>query len=210
MYRRYTMAFCAICAVGVAVPVISNSTDVVQAQEAATSVELDVPYVPTPQAVVDKMLEMATVKSNDMVIDLGSGDGRIPITAAKQFGARAIGVDLNPTRVEEAQANAKKSGVEDKVQFKEQDLFETDISQATVLTMYLLPKVNLQLRPKIISQLKPGTRVVSHSFNMGNWPAEKTATVDGRTIYFWTVPDCADSAARSPICSDRRQATQLR
>jgi SAM-dependent methyltransferase len=210
MRCTYTMFFCAICAAGVASPITLRGINMVQAQESANPRELDVPYVPTPQTIVDKMLELAAVKADDTVIDLGSGDGRIPITAAKRFGARAIGIDLNPIRVEEAQANAKKSGVENKVQFKEQNLFETDISQATVLTMYLLPKVNLQLRPKIISQLKPGTRVVSHSFDMGDWPAEKTEKVDGRTIYFWTVPDCANGKARSPICNDRRQGTKLR
>lgn len=154
----------------------------------ARSDGLDVPYVPTPQIVVDKMLEMASVSGDDYIIDLGSGDGRIPITAAKRYGAEAMGVDLDPARIKEAKANAKVAGVDDKVEFRQQNLFETDISKATVLTMYLLPKVNLQLRPRILSELKPGTRVVSHAFDMGDWKPERTEKVDGRTIYFWTVP----------------------
>ena len=158
---------------------------------ATKSPKLDVPYVPTPQPVVDKMLEMASVTKNDVVIDLGSGDGRIPVTAAKEYGATAIGVDLNPERVREAKENARRAGVEDKVEFKQQDLFGTDIGEATVLTMYLLSNVNMKLRPRILTELKPGTRVVSHSFDMGDWKPERTETVDGRTIHFWTVPDCS-------------------
>jgi 2-polyprenyl-3-methyl-5-hydroxy-6-metoxy-1,4-benzoquinol methylase len=164
------------------------STVPTASQAWARSEGLDVPYVPTPQTVVDKMLEMANVSGDDYVIDLGSGDGRIPITAAKRYGAEAMGVDLDPARIKEAKANAKGAGVDDKVEFRQQDLFETDISKATVLTMYLLPKVNMQLRPRILSELKPGTRVVSHAFDMGDWKAERTEKVDGRTIYFWTVP----------------------
>lgn len=153
--------------------------------------QLNVPYVPTPQAVVDKMLEIANVTRADYVIDLGSGDGRIPITAAKRFGSKAMGVDIDPIRIQEAKANAVNARVTDKVEFKQQDLFKTDISKATVLTMYLLPRVNMELRPRILSELKPGTRVVSHSFDMGDWKPDKTVKVDGRTIHFWIVPDPA-------------------
>jgi precorrin-6B methylase 2 len=153
--------------------------------------KLDVPFVPTPQETVDRMLAMAKVGPNDYLIDLGSGDGRIPITAAKKFGIRAMGVDLNPVRIAESNDNAKKEGVSDKVEFKQGDLFQQDISKATVLTMYLLPDVNMKLRPKIWSDLKPGTRIVSHAFSMGDWTPDATSTgPDGRnTVYLWIVPD---------------------
>ena len=163
------------------------------AASAQESPRLDVPFVPTPQETVERMLAMAKVGPNDYLIDLGSGDGRIPITAAKKYGIRAMGVDLNPVRIKESIENAKKEGVADKVEFKEQNLFETDISKATVLTMYLLPDVNLQLRPKILSTLKPGTRVVSHAFTMGDWkPDQESTGPDGRNhVYMWIVPDPA-------------------
>lgn len=150
---------------------------------------LDVPYVPTPQSVVDKMLEIAKVTGDDYLIDLGSGDGRIPIAAAKRFGAKGMGVEIDAVRVQEAKTNAVNAGVEDKVEFRKQDLFETDLSNATVLTMYLLPRVNLQLRPRLLTQLKPGTRVVSHNFAMGDWRPDQKIKVDGRTIYLWIVPE---------------------
>ncbi|MCY6494025.1 SAM-dependent methyltransferase [Leptolyngbya sp. GGD] len=150
----------------------------------------DVPYVPTPQAVVDRMLQIANVNSNDVVYDLGSGDGRIPITAVRQFNVkRAIGVDINPQRVQEANQNAQQANVTDRVEFREQDLFETDFREATVVTLYLLPEVNLRLRPKLLSELKPGTRIVSHAFDMGDWKPERVENVDGRVIYYWTVPE---------------------
>lgn len=156
--------------------------------------ELDVPYVPTPQAVVDKMLEMAEVKSGDVLIDLGSGDGRIPITAAQKYGVTALGVDLNPVRVNEAKANAERAGVADKVAFREEDLFKTDLSKATVITMYLLSRVNMELRPALM-KLKPGTRIVSHAFNMGDWQPDKSAKVDGRDVYLWIVREDMQRAA---------------
>lgn len=147
----------------------------------------DVIYVPTPQEVVDAMLALANVTGKDVVYDLGSGDGRIPITAAQKYGARAIGIDINPQRIQEANENLAKAGVGDKVKFLNQDLFETDISEATVVTLYLLPSLNLKLMPTL-KKLKPGTRIVSHSFDMGTeWPPEKTETVDSRTIYLWTI-----------------------
>lgn len=152
----------------------------------AISRELDVPYVPTPQVVVDKMLELAEIKPGDTLLDLGSGDGRIPITAAKKYGIKAEGVDLNPVRVREAKANAEKEGVTDKVEFREEDLFQTDLSKATVITMYLLSEINLKLRPKL-EKLKPGTRIVSHSFDLGDWKPDKTVTVEGRDVHFWVV-----------------------
>jgi SAM-dependent methyltransferase len=166
----------------------------------AEAPKLDVPYVPTPQPVVDKMLELAKVTKDDFVIDLGSGDGRIAITAAERYGANAMGVDISPERIREARENAKKAGVEEKVEFKKQDLFETDISRATVLTMYLLSSVNMKLRPRILSELKPGTRVVSHSFDLGDWEPERTEKVDGRTVHFWVVPDCSKADAPA-VCT---------
>lgn len=149
----------------------------------------DVPYVPTPQSVVEAMLKLANVTKKDTVYDLGCGDGRIVITAAKKYGARGIGIDISPERIAEANENAQKSKVTDKVKFVQGDLFKTDFSDATVVTLYLLNSVNLRLRPKLLSELKPGTRIVSHAFNMGEWKPEKTVTVDGNTIYFWTVPE---------------------
>ena len=147
-----------------------------------------VPYVPTPQEVVDKMLEMAKVGRNDVVYDLGCGDGRIVITAAKRHGARGVGIDLNPERIAEANANLKAAGVGDRVRFIEGDLFKSDFHEATVVTLYLLPTVNVALRPQLWQQLDVGTRVVSHAFDMGpEWPPERTATVDGRNVYFWTI-----------------------
>jgi SAM-dependent methyltransferase len=151
---------------------------------------LDVPYVPTPQPVVEKMLEMAKVGKNDRLYDLGSGDGRIVITAAKDHGARGIGIDLNPERVREAKANAKRAGVEDKVEFRVGDLFEADLSDASVVTLYLLTSVNYKLRPQLWRQLRVGTRVVSHAFDMGDeWPPERKERVGGSVIYYWTITE---------------------
>jgi predicted O-methyltransferase YrrM len=153
----------------------------------------DVVYVPTPQAVVDRMLAIAKVNSKDVLYDLGSGDGRIPITAAQKFGIRATGIDINPQRIKEANANAKSAGVTDRVRFLNQDLFQSKFSDATVVTLYLLPELNVKLRPQLLSQLKPGTRIVSHAFDMGEWKPDRTeqVQVDGQTstIYFWTVPE---------------------
>ena len=153
--------------------------------------EPEVPYVPTHDMIVAEMLKVAKVGKNDVLYDLGSGDGRIPITAAKKFGTRGVGVDIDPARVTEARANAVKAGVADKVTFKQQDLFETDIKEATVVTLYLLPEVNLRLRPKLLADLKPGTRVVSHNYDMGDWKPLQTLTVkvpEEHTIYYWVVP----------------------
>lgn len=150
--------------------------------------DLDVPYVPTKQEVVEEMLKIAGVKAGDVVYDLGCGDGRIIITAAKEFGATGIGVDLNPQRIKEANENAKAAGVTDKVRFVEGNLFDFDFSEASVVTLYLLPSVNLKLRPKLLKELKPGSRIVSHDFDMGDWEAEKVVEVGNDTIYFWTVP----------------------
>ena len=145
--------------------------------------EPDVIYVPTPQEVVDEMLALAKVTKNDVIYDLGSGDGRIPITAAQKFGTRGIGIDINPERIQEANANAQKAGVTDRVKF------QSDISEATVVTLYLLPELNVKLRPELFRQLKPGTRVVSHDFDMGDWkPDQVVKTEEGSTIYYWVIP----------------------
>jgi len=157
------------------------------AQQAGKLRDPDVIYVPTPQEVVEAMLTLAGVTAKDVVYDLGSGDGRIPITAAQKFGATAVGYDINPVRIKEAQENLAKANVGNKVKFVNADLFETDLSPASVITLYLLPSLNLKLMPKL-KQLKPGTRIVSHSFDMGSeWPPEKTQDVNGRMIYMWTI-----------------------
>lgn len=159
-----------------------------RARAQAPSLNLDVPYVPTPQQVVDRMLELAKVSGKDFVMDLGCGDGRMLVTAASKFGARGFGVDLNPQRITEARENAKKANVADKVSFDVKNLFETSIKDADVLTMYLLPSVNLQLRPRILEEMKPGSRIVSHAFNMGEWEPDVAENVDGRNVFFWLVP----------------------
>jgi ribosomal protein L11 methylase PrmA len=155
---------------------------------AAAQPVLDVPYVPTPEPVVDAMLKLAQVKRGDVLYDLGSGDGRIVIAAAKRYGVRGTGVDIDPRRIDEANANARKAGVAKLVRFVNRDLFEVDFSEATVVTLYLLPRINLQLRPKLLAELKPGTRIVSHGFDMGDWKPEQAVTVGNNTIYLWTVP----------------------
>ncbi len=158
-----------------------------QTQDAPFENKKIVPFVPTPQEVVDKMIELAGVKKGDTVYDLGSGDGRIVITAAKK-GARAVGFEIDGDLVKESQANIKKAGVETLAEIRQQDILTVDLSPASVLTMYLLPDVNLKLRPNILSQLKPGSRVVSHAFDMGDWKPIKTEKVNGRTVYLWIVP----------------------
>jgi SAM-dependent methyltransferase len=150
------------------------------------------PYVPTPQDVVDRMLTLAGVGKSDVVVDLGCGDGRIPITAARVYGARGIGVDIDPQRIAEASANAKAAGVTHLVEFRLQDAMTTDVSKATVVTLYLLSSSNLKLRPILTRQLKPGARIVAHNFAMGDWEAEKVETFTDqagrtRTIYRWTA-----------------------
>jgi cyclopropane fatty-acyl-phospholipid synthase-like methyltransferase len=147
----------------------------------------DVFYVPTPQDVVDAMLQLAHVTPNDVVYDLGSGDGRIPITAAQKYGARGVGIDIDPVRIQEARENAKLANVTEKVTFLNQDLFESNISDATVVTLYLLPSLNEKLMPKLKKELKPGTRVVSHAFSMGTWEPDEKREIGGRTIYLWRI-----------------------
>ena len=155
---------------------------------AQDSPRLDVIYVPTPQTVVNRMLELADVKSSDFVIDLGCGDGRMVVTAAQKYGASGFGVDINPVRINEANENAKKANVTDKVNFKVANLFEESMAKADVMTMYLLTEINLRLRPKILEELKPGARVVSHAFGMGDWKPDVEEVVDGKQVYLWHVP----------------------
>ena len=153
----------------------------------------DVPYVPTPPEVVKEMLRLAAIKPGDLLYDLGCGDGRIVIAAAKIYGIQAVGIDIDPVRISESEAHAAEAEVKDKVKFINKDLFESDFSDASVITMYLLNSVNLRLRPKLLAELRPGTRLVSHRFDMGEWRPDKTASVpidggDQRWIYYWVVP----------------------
>jgi len=148
----------------------------------------DVIYVPTPAPVVDAMLELAQVTRTDVVYDLGSGDGRIVIAAAQKYGARGVGFEIDPALVKKARENAAAAGVASQVRFVTQDLFTADLSRASVVTLYLLQSINERLRPKLVRQLKPGTRIVSHVFNMGpEWPPEKTLTVERSRIFLWTI-----------------------
>jgi ribosomal protein L11 methylase PrmA len=145
-------------------------------------------FVPTPEAVVEAMLQVANVTKNDTVYDLGCGDGRIPVTAAKKYGARGVCFDIDPQRIREANENVAKNSVGNLVKVVEGDLFEQDLSGASVVTLYLLPSLNVKLMPKLMKELKPGTRIVSHAFDMGDWKPEKELDVDGRKVYFWTIP----------------------
>lgn len=190
-----------------ALPALAGTGFLISAACAA-DYQPSVPYVPTPQAVVDRMLAMAKMTAQDYLIDLGSGDGRIVITAAKKFGTHGFGVDLNPVRISEANENARKAGVSDKVAFYQRNLFDTDLTQATVITMYLLPRVNLELRPKLL-ELKPGTRIVSHDFDMGDWKADASVRIGApdkfsgaggdSDVYFWVIPAKTGGGWRSQL-----------
>jgi len=148
-----------------------------------------VPYVPTGPQTVAAMLKLAGIEKDDLLFDLGCGDGRIVITAAKEFGTHGIGVDIDPERIKEARQNAQAEGVANLVEFRQADLFDTDIRKATVVTLYLLPEVNLKLRPKLWRDLKPGTRVVSHAFDMGDWKPDKQEHIEGSDIFLWTIKE---------------------
>ena len=158
-----------------------------QTQERRDEVDIHAPYVATPYVVVDAMLALARVNQADLLIDLGCGDGRIAIEAAKRYGARAIGVDIDPQRIAEAKENAKREGVENLVRFEEQNVFDTDLTRATVVTLYLLQNINIRLSPVLKRQLKPGARIVSHSFDMGIWKPAKTQIIAGDRIFLWTI-----------------------
>jgi SAM-dependent methyltransferase len=171
-------------------------TSIAIAQTTQPTHQLDVPYVPTTEQAVKEMLKLADVKSSDTVYDLGCGDGRIVIAAAKEYGAHGVGIDINPERIQEAEANAKKAGVEKLVRFEQYDLFDADIHEATVVTLFLLNSVNLKLRPKLLKDLKPGTRVVSNTFHMGDWKPDKESTLDSddadyglsHKFFLWIIP----------------------
>ncbi|MEA2711467.1 MAG: hypothetical protein QOF78_4068 [Phycisphaerales bacterium] len=162
----------------------------------AAEVHKDVPYVPTPEPVVDKMIELAKITPEDVSYDFGCGDGRLVIAAVKAGAKRGLGVDIDPERIKESNENAQKAGVTDKVKFVNDDLFKMDFKDATVLTMYLLPAVNMKLRPKILAEMKPGSRIVSHAFDMEDWQPEQEVTVEpgGQTVYMWTVPAKVEGA----------------
>ena len=167
----------------------------------------DVIWVPTPQALVERMLEMAKTTRDDYVIDLGSGDGRTVITAAKKYGVHALGVEYNPDMVALSRRNAQKEGVADRAQFLQADIFKTDFSKATVLTLYLLPMLNAKLRPTIM-RMKPGTRVVSHAFSMGDWQPDDIQNVEGRTAYLWIVPAPVEGTWRRNAARDAEVTLQ--
>jgi precorrin-6B methylase 2 len=182
--KTRVLAFCFSIAI-LLVPVAGFS----QAQPASAQRSPDVIYVPTPPEVVEAMLKMADAKKGDVLYDLGSGDGRIPIAAVQKFGVtKAVGIDIDPERIKEANENAQKARVTGQVSFRNEDLFEANFSEATIVTLYLLSSLNEKLGPKLLADLKPGTRIVSHAFRMGDWEPEKTETVNGRIIYFWTIP----------------------
>ncbi|HET8646247.1 MAG TPA: class I SAM-dependent methyltransferase [Vicinamibacteria bacterium] len=159
-------------------------------------VKKDVPYVPTPQAVVDRMIALAEVKEGDLVYDLGCGDGRIVIAAVKKPGVRGVCVDIDPARIAESRTNAEAAGVSNHIRFVEGDIFTIPFADATVVTMYLLPSVNMRLRPRLLNELRPGTRIVSHAFDLGDWKAEQQVVEQGSMIYRWTVPPRAEGAGR--------------
>lgn len=163
-------------------------TEAIHTRSTQKNREPDVMFVPTPPDVVDAMLALAEVGSRDILYDLGSGDGRIVIAAARKYGARGVGIELNPELVREASENARKAGVGDRARFRSDDLFEANISEATVVTLYLLESLNEKLRPKLLRELRPGTRIVSHRFRMGDWQPERALSVGSRAVYLWRIP----------------------
>lgn len=188
--------FTAVRCLSLILALSSSHTLVAGEQAARPERKLDVWYVPTPDAVVDRMLSMAKVKPLDVVYDLGCGDGRMVIAAARQYGARGVGVDLDPARIREARRNAKAAGVEKLVEFRVGDMFKTDVTEATVVLLYLLPELNRRLKPKFFAELKPGARVVSHDFDMGrDWPPDEYVKLGQDGIYMWVMPPYADRPA---------------
>jgi precorrin-6B methylase 2 len=184
--RQFLGAFAAVGAAGLAYAREPGGDLFAQTAQAPRRAP-DVVFVPTPNEVIDKMLDLAKVSAKDVVYDLGCGDGRIVIAAAKR-GARAVGIDIDPQRIKEATANIKAEKVSNRVRLIEGDLFETDISEATVVTLYLLNRLNEKLKPKLMKDLKPGTRVVSHAFDMGDWAPEQRVSVGGTSVYLWRIP----------------------
>lgn len=172
----------------VLVAVAGLLTWMAEGQSPPEQIPINTPYVASQPRIVNAMLELAHVTGSDTVYDLGCGDGRIVIAAAQEYGARGVGIDINPARVDEARANARDAGVEDRISFETNNLFDADIHRATVVALYLLPDVNLRLRPRLLRELKPGTRVVSHAFDMGDWKPDKELVVEGEHVYLWTIP----------------------
>jgi len=182
------MAFRAAIAAAIAFTVLRPAANAAAGAQSATSGQRDVLYIPTPQPVVDAMLELAAVKSTDVVYDLGSGDGRIVISAAKKYGARGVGIEIDSGLVKQATTNAAAAGVSDRVRFVNENLYSANIGEATVVTLYLLQSINERLRPKLVRELKPGARVVSHVFNMGpEWPPEQTIMIGPNRVFLWTI-----------------------
>jgi SAM-dependent methyltransferase len=177
--------------------------------EVEPEIQKDVPYVPTSHETVAKMLEMASIDKNDLVYDLGSGDGRIVIAAAKKYGARGVGIDIDPERIAEANANAKEAGVTDRVRFIQGDLFQADLRPATAVTLYLLSSVNLRLRPTLLEQLRPGTPVVSHDFDMGEWEPDQETTRAGDDIFLWIIPAKVGGAWTWALPEGTRQRAEI-
>lgn len=185
--RIIVSAICTLLLAGVTL--VTSPSGVMAHAQAQAPAEPDVVFIPTPQPVVEAMLELAEVKATDVVYDLGSGDGRVVITAAKRFGARGVGIDIDPVLLKRAAENAAAAGVTDRVRFVNENLFTADIKDATVVTLYLLQSLNERLRPRLVRELKPGTRIVSHVFNMGpEWPPAQSVRVDGHPIHLWTIP----------------------
>ena len=185
--QRLSIAFTAALMAAFALCPASPTVHYAAAQDAPFENKKIVPFVPSPREVVDKMIELADVKKGDVVYDMGSGDGRIVIAAAKK-GARSVGFEIDGDLVKESRENIQKAGVQNLAEIRQQDILTVDFSPANIVTMYLLPDVNLKLKPNLLSQLKPGSRVVSHSFDMGDWKPDKVERIDGRTIYLWTIP----------------------
>jgi precorrin-6B methylase 2 len=186
-----TIGVLVVVAVAAAVALAWRSPASENTQQTARPLDIqpEVPYVPTREDVLAEMMKMAAVTKDDVVYDLGCGDGRIVITAAKDFGARGVGIDIDPRRIQESEENARKAGVSDRVDFIQGDLFEANISKASVVALYLLPSVNLRLRPKLLKELKPGTRVVSHNYDMGDWPPVKQTQIGDHMVYLWVIPE---------------------
>lgn len=181
-------AVCRAVALGLIVGLLVASPAAPLASQNGDQVEPDVEFIPTPQTIVDAMLELAHVTASDVVYDLGSGDGRIVITAARRYGARGVGVEIDPLLVERATANAEAAGVADRVRFIAGNVFDADVSDATVVTLYLLQSLNERLRPKLVRELPPGARIVSHVFSMGpEWPPQESMTIEGHPVFLWTI-----------------------
>jgi SAM-dependent methyltransferase len=187
-YAAGTAVFLALAMLAAGSAVACPSGHTKASPSAAELSESEALYLPTPQPVVDAMLRLANVGPGDVLYDLGSGDGRIPITAARRYGIRAVGIELDARKIAEARCNARESGVEQRVKFRQADVFEADFREASVVTLFLFPEMNRRLRPRLRAELAPGTRIVSHRFDLGDWPPDRRAEIDGHAIFLWIVP----------------------